>query len=144
MILGETLLPGRVAHGEAFAYDLFWAETEIRRPDGRLLVADVLRIHPAAGDNPRSIGLLGPHDVVASLFVVTSRIDPATAVGLLRTALEGCPDVRAGVSELPNCCGAAVRLLGPTSGAVHTAVRTAWSAARVALLGAPAPDLRKG
>lgn len=144
VILGETLLPGRVAHGEAFAYDLFWAETEIRRPDGRLLVADVLRIHPAAGDNPRSIGLLGPHDVVASLFVVTSRIDPATAVGLLRTALEGCPDVRAGVSELPNCCGAAVRLLGPTSGAVHTAVRTAWSAARVALLGAPAPDLRKG
>ena len=144
VILGETLLPGRVAHGEAFAYDLFWAETEVRRPDGTLLVADVLRLSPAAGDDPRSIGLLGPHDVVATLFVVTGRIDPATTVGLLRSALAGCPAVAAGVSELRNGCGAVVRLLGPTSATVQAALRTAWSAARVALLGAPAPDLRKG
>jgi urease accessory protein len=144
VILGEMLLPGRVAHGEVFAYDLFWAETEVRRPDGALLFADVLRLNLAAGDDPRSIGLLGPHDVVATLFVVTQRIGPATAVALLRSALAGCPEVAAGVSELPSGCGAAVRLLGPTSAAVQVAVRTAWSAMRLQLLGAPAPDLRKG
>ena len=47
VILGETLLPGRVAHREAHAYDLYWSEIEVRRPEGRLLLADVLRLNPA-------------------------------------------------------------------------------------------------
>ncbi|HKC29266.1 MAG TPA: urease accessory protein UreD, partial [Jatrophihabitans sp.] len=28
VIVGEVLAPGRVAHGEAHAYDIYWAETE--------------------------------------------------------------------------------------------------------------------
>ena len=59
VILGETLLPGRVAHGEANVYDLYWSETEIRRPDGRLLFADVLRLNPTGGAPATSIGLCG-------------------------------------------------------------------------------------
>jgi urease accessory protein len=144
VILGETLLPGRVAHDEAYVYDLFWAETEVRSPDGRLLFADALRFHPADGENPKSIGLLGTHDVIATLYVVTWQANPATLVALLRSALAACDDVLAGVSELPNGCGAVVRLLGPASKTVKAALRTAWNAARVALLGTPAPNLRKG
>ena len=144
VILGETLLPGRVAHDEAHVYDLYWAETEVRRPDGTLLFADVLRINPADGEHPKSIGLLGAHDVVATLYVISGRIDPTTIVTELRAALDSCPDVLVGVSELPNGCGAAVRLLGPTSKAVQAARATAWNTARLALLGVPAPDLRKG
>ena len=41
-------------------------------------------------------------------------------------------------------CGAAARLLGPTSKTVQTALTAAWNAARLALLGLPAPNLRKG
>jgi urease accessory protein len=144
VILGETLLPGRVARGEAHAYDLYWAETEVCRPDGMLLFADTLRLNPARGDNPTSIGLLGRHDVLATLFVVTGALAPAALVALLRAALAGCPDVLAGVSELPNDCGATVRLLGPSSKTVKLALTTAWNASRLALLGAPAPNLRKG
>jgi len=144
VILGETLLPGRVAHGEAHAYELYWSETEVRSADGRLLFADVLRLRPGGGDDPRSIGLLGPHDVVASLYVVSAWTNPATLVASLRLALAACPDVLAGVSELPNGCGVAVRLLGPNSKAVKAAQRMAWSSARLVLLGAVAPNLRKG
>jgi urease accessory protein len=144
VILGETLLPGRVAHDEAHVYDLFWAETEVRRPDGSLLFADVLRLNPSAGERPRSSGLLGAHDVIAALYLVSRRADPADIVALLRTELAACDDVLAGVSELPNDCGAAVKLLGQSSRAVQLALKTAWNAARVELLGTPAPDLRKG
>lgn len=142
VILGETLLPGRVAHDEAHAYDLYWAEIEARRPDRTLLFADVLRLNPAAGDDPRSLGLFGTHDVIASLYVVTDRLPPAALVERLRSATT--PGVLAGVSELPNGCGAAVRLLGPTSKSVHAALRRVWNSARIALLGIPAPNLRKG
>jgi urease accessory protein len=143
VILGETLSPGRVAHGEAHVYDLYWAETEVRRPDGSLLFAETLRLACADGD-PQSAGLLGRYDVIATLYIVTDRIDAPTTVDLLRSALVACPDVLAGVSELPNSCGAVVKLLGPTSTSVQVALRTAWNAARLALLDTPAPNLRKG
>jgi urease accessory protein len=144
VILGETLLPGRVAHDEAHIYDVFWAETEVRSPDGTLLFADVLRFNPAGGENPKSMGLLGTHDVIATLYIVTWQTDATTMVGQLRSALATCHDVLAGVSELPNGSGVVVRLLGSTSKTVKAALRTAWSAARIALLGTPAPNLRKG
>jgi urease accessory protein len=144
VILGETLLPGRVAHGEAHAYDLYWTETQVRRPDETLVFADVLRLSPGTGESPRSAGVLGPFDVIATLYVISNQCEPAELVGLLRESLIGCPEVLVGVSELPNGCGAAVKLLGPTSKAVQATLRTAWNAARVELLGLPAPNLRKG
>jgi urease accessory protein len=143
VILADTLLPGRVARGEAHVYDLYWSETEVRRPDGTLLFVDTLRLNPTRGDDPRAIGLLGT-EVVATLHVVTGRSDPETLVRRLRAAVGTSSDVLAGVSELPNGCGASVRLLGATSKVVGAALRTAWNAARLALLGTPAPELRKG
>jgi len=143
VILAELLLPGRVARGEIHAYDLYWAETEARRPDGTLLFADVLRFRPTEAEEPQSLGLLGGRDVVATLYVVTHRVPAAELVELLRQAMTDC-GVLAGVSELPNGCGVSARLLGPTSKAVRAALANAWNAARLALLGVPAPDLRKG
>lgn len=144
VILGETLLPGRVAHDESHVYDLYWSETEVRSPDDTPLVADVLRLSPGAGEGPTSLGLLGPFDVIAALYVVSGQADPADMVALLRRALIGCPEVLGGVSELPNGCGVAVKVLGSTSKAVQAALKTAWNAARLELLGTPAPNLRKG
>ena len=80
-----------------------------------MLFADVLRLNPVQGDGPRSIGLLGSHDVIAALYVVAGWADASKVVGLLRAALAGRSDMLVGVSELPNRCGAGVRLLGPTS-----------------------------
>jgi urease accessory protein len=144
VILGDTLLPGRVAHGEAHQYDIYWSETEVRRPDDTLLLADVLRMNPRAGENPRSNVLLGPNDVIAALYVVSGQSGPATIARSLRDALAASSDLLAGVSELPNGAGAVVKLLGPNSKSVRTALRIAWNAARLELLGTPAPDLRKG
>jgi urease accessory protein len=144
VIFGELLLPGRVARGERHAYELFWAETEACDAGGNLLFADVLRIAPREANGPSSIGILGGHDVVATLYVVTQLQPASSLVDQLRRELDRETDVLAGVSELPHGCGAVVRLLGPTSKLVAAALRNAWSAVRVPLIGAPAPELRKG
>ncbi|MFE2642727.1 urease accessory protein UreD [Streptomyces nigra] len=144
VILGEILLPGRVAHDEAHAYDLCWMDTEVRAPDGTLLFIDTVRLRPGGPDDPRSPGLLGEFDVVATLYVLCSRMPLRDLVALLRQALAEVPDVLAGVTELPAGCGAAVRVLGHTSKAVQAAMHTAWNQARTSLLSASAPDLRKG
>jgi urease accessory protein len=143
-ILGETLLPGRVARGEIHAYDLFCSETDVRSADGTLPFADVLRLSAGRGKSPRTIGVLWDHDVIAAMYVISGQTEPADLVAVLRTALAAHPEVLAGATELPNRCGAAVKILGPTSKAVRAALRSAWSASRLELLGIPAPNLRKG
>src|SRR5262249_15948477 len=112
-------------------------------PDGTLLFVDVLRLRPTDGEGPRSLGLLGGKDVLATLHILTQHAPAPELVEILRCALAD-GDVLAGVSELPNACGATVRLLGQTSKAVRAGLADAWNAARLALLGAPAPDLPKG
>lgn len=142
-IIGEVLLPGRVARGELHAYDLYWAETEAYTSDQELLFADVLRLRPTEGEGLQSLGLLGGSDVVANLYVVTQQAPAEELVELLRQAFDDS-EVLAGVSELPNYSGVSARILGPTSKTVRAALRDGWSAVRSRLLGAPAPDLRKG
>ena len=142
-ILGEILLPGRVARGEAHAYTLYYTDLEAAAPDGTLLFADRIVLAPGAAP-PRSPGRLGSHDVLATLYVATRQVPPSDLVGALRAALAAEDAVLAGVSELPNGSGAVARLLGPSSLPVKRAVRLAWDAARLLLIGVPAPDLRKG
>jgi hypothetical protein len=78
--------------------------------------------------------MLGRHDVIAILYLVTVQIDAPTTVALLASARLACPDVLVGVTELRNGCGAAVKLLEPSSASVQAALRTAWNAVRLALL----------
>lgn len=142
-IVGEILLPGRVARGEIHAYALYYTDIEVRTPDGTLLFADRLKLdaHSACAGSP---GLLGPYTVLATFYVITRKLAAGALVDRLRQCLATQPDVLAGVSELPNGCGASVRALGHTSATVGAAMRVAWNEARLALIDLPAPDLRKG
>ncbi|HEY7030250.1 MAG TPA: urease accessory protein UreD [Thermomicrobiales bacterium] len=141
-ILGETLLPGRVAHGERHAYTHFVGQTETRTPDGRLLFADTINLAPSSS-KLQSPGRLGDHDVLASLFVVSQVLRPRDLNARLRAALDHHPAIAAGASELPNGAGVSVRILGPTSTAVRAALHATWNEARLAAIGVPAPNLRK-
>ena len=142
-IIGEVLLPGRAARGELHAYDLYWAETEARRADGSLLFADLTLLRPTEDAGCGSLALLADFDVLATLHVVTQLLPAADLVELIRYSAAS-NDVLAGVSELPAGSGASVRVLGPTSRVVRAALLDTWNAVRLELLGAPAPDLRKG
>ncbi|MDF1603221.1 urease accessory protein UreD [Nocardioides sp. YIM 152315] len=140
IIFGETLMPGRVAHGESHVYDTYWAETAVLRPDETLLFTDRLRLRPLL----EGVGSLGGYDVIASLYLVTAVVDPAALVSELRARDVERPDVMVGFTELPNGCGVAVRVLARTSATARHAMRELWNAARLTLMGLPAPDLRKG
>lgn len=143
IVLGEILFPGRVAHGEAHAYTLYYADTEVSASDGALLFTDRIAFAPAVA-SPQSPGRLGPYDVLATLYIVTRQLPARELADCLRRSLATQTSVLAGVSELPNVCGVAVRMLGSSSSEVRAAFHLAWNEARLLLIGAPAPDLRKG
>ncbi len=142
LILGEILLPGRVAHGERHVYTLYHSDMEATRPDGTLLFADRTHFTPLQAPL-QSPGRLGSYEVLGSLYIITQRIAARDLVERLRYSLASQTEVLAGASELPNACGVCVRMLGLTSLLVKEAFHLAWNEARMTLLGVPAPDLRK-
>ncbi|WP_327065576.1 urease accessory protein UreD [Kitasatospora sp. NBC_01250] len=139
----ETVLAGRLAHGERNAYRVFAADLEWRRPDGRLLALDTVRLTPAAGpDGVEGPAVLGGHDLVATLYAVTPLAPAAEVAEVLHRALAGS-GLLYGVSVLPEEAGAWVRLLGGDSPTVGAALHHAWDAVRRLLIGVPAPAVRK-
>lgn len=142
VILGEVILPGRVARGERHAYDLLHLDTHVARPDGRLLFADRTRLQPSRRP-PTSAGLLGTGGVLGTLYIVTTHLGPGDLSDLLWPDLDADAQVVAGVSQLPNNTGVAVRLLGHNSIDVRAAFHRTWDQARRAVLGVRSPSLRK-
>jgi urease accessory protein len=141
-ILGEIVLPGRVAHGEAHDYTLFASRVMARPPEGRLYFTDTLELAPRSRPL-HSPARFGPHAVLATLYAVSRQVSARALADRLHAHVAAQPDVVGGASELPNGCGAWVRVLGPSSSSVVAALHAAWDEARLALLGAPAPNRRK-
>jgi urease accessory protein len=142
VILGEVLLPGRVAHGESHDYTLYASHLEARSSEGALCFTDALKFAPR-GMRLHSPGRLGPHAALATLYVVTRGVSARSLSARLHARLTALPVVMGGASELPNGSGAWVRVLGPSSLDVSAALHAAWDEARLALIGAPAPSRRK-
>jgi urease accessory protein len=142
VIIGDTLLPGRVAYGEHHDYTVYVSHLEARATDGRLCFADTLAFSSGRG-SPHSPGRLGSHGVLATLYVATRRIASRALADRLHGRVAACTGVIGGASELPNDCGAWVRVLGTTSAEVGAALHAAWDEARLAVIGVPAPNRRK-
>lgn len=146
VMMGEILTPGRTAYGEHHDYEIYLAQMEAYDLDGHLLVADTVKLEPKSS-TPNGLALLGAYDAFGVLYCFSRRLPPADLATVLRQALADDPRSAgrtiSGVSELPNGCGVSVRILGSTGAAVERARTIAWNAARLAVLGVPAPDLRK-
>ena len=141
MLACETLYAGRLARGERHAYDVLATDFEVRRPGGRLIALDTVRLVPGAA------GVTGPavlagHDIVGTFYAITPLAPAAAVADALHQALADSGTLF-GVSVLPHDCGAWVRLLSSDPRAVSAALRAAWDAVRGLLIGAPAPVLRK-
>ncbi|MFD6890229.1 urease accessory protein UreD [Streptomyces sp. NPDC059957] len=167
VLVSETVLSGRLAHGERNAYQVFASDFELRRPGGELVALDTVRLEPggAAGIGGHrvdghtvggcsvggcSVGgcsvdgpaVLAGHSVMACFFAVSPLAPARELADLMHGALadRGLPY---GVSVLPQDCGAWVRVLGEHTEAVTLALGAVWDAVRRRLIGVPAPDLRK-
>lgn len=139
LIASDCIVSGRLARGEAHAYDLVTSITRVEY-DGRPLALDRLTLEPGSGADPV---LAAGSDALGSLVAVTGDASVTREVVAAMRAVD-VPGVRIGASSLHGGLGAWARVLG--SGGVEPATRALhalWDAARRAMLGAPAFDLRK-
>nr|WP_304659850.1 urease accessory protein UreD [Arthrobacter sp. zg-Y1116] len=149
LLLGDTMYAGRLARGERHAYDVYASDLEVRRPDGRLVALDRVRLSPGAGahgavSGVSGLGVLANHDVLAMLYVFTPLVPAAQLADTLHRALaESGGDVIFGVSTLPGDAGVWMRLVGNDTVAVAAANTAAASAVHELLTGKQAPAIRK-
>jgi len=139
LLLAEVVGPGRQARGESLAYDFFHSETEVRRPDGSLLFRDTTRLYPA--DDLASLGLLGSYRAIGTLYAIAGGI----AASVFDSTIAHCEEIGllAGCSELPNGAGMWFRVMARDAPSAHDAVKAAWAAARMQVLGFVPPDSRR-
>jgi urease accessory protein len=135
-LVGEILVPGRLAREEAFEFERAYSRLRATGPDG-LLFEDAQDLHPAERD-PRRPGVLGEHEVLGTLYV----LGDASLSDRLHHRVADSDAARAGATALPNEAGVMVRALGARA-AVADAIDAAWDETRQALVGVERPARRK-
>jgi urease accessory protein len=164
-VVGEVVVPGRLARGERFDFERY-ASTLRVRSDGDLLVADATHLAPGddGGPGPTAPGVLDEFAVLGTLYVLAPDRDAAALADRVHDAVtaaggtvaddaagdvetDGAPgnstEVAAGATHLPNGAGVLVRALGHRTGSVTDRLHAAWDAARRDLLDVGAPADRR-
>jgi len=147
-VVGDVMVPGRLARGEHFDFERFVSRIDVYDGEDRLLAADATHLAPEDGD-PTAPGVLGDCAVYGTLFVLAPDESESVLADLADAIHERLadesdhPGAETGATTLPNGAGVAVRALGSESEPVTAALRDAWDEGRQTLLGVSAPEVRK-
>lgn len=140
-LIWDSLASGRMARGERWAFASLQNEIQMTTASGDRLL-ERYEVRPEHGQ----AGLVSAYDYVASLFVVSDRIDatkwPALR-GILADILDSMGDeVLGGVTE-PAVPGLAVKLVARSAQALANMQEWLWNAIRLELLDLQRPALRR-
>jgi urease accessory protein len=142
LVYSEVVVPGRVAHGESFDYDVCYLKTLARDQNDELTFVDIARLIPKAG-NLKTLGLLGDHDVFGTIYIVTNKKYLEELKRAVNVAREKFPKVSAGVTTLPRDSGILIRVLGNRADEIKSFIYEVVAIVRKLVLDAPFSGVRK-
>lgn len=143
MVYSELLVPGRVASGESFDYDICYLKTNARNQDGELRFIDIAILEPKKRILKNS-GVLENFDVVGTVYILAPANHIKELNSLINSMIESYPKVYGGATILPNSSGVMVRLLGPFASDVRDVIIEVTRITRKEILDAPFSRIRKG
>lgn len=143
MVYSELLVPGRVASGESFDYDICYLKTNARNQDGELRFIDIAILEPKKRILKNS-GVLENFDVVGTVYILAPANHIKELNSLINSMIESYPKVYGGSTILPNSSGVMVRLLGPFASDVRDVIIEVTRITRKEILDAPFSRIRKG
>jgi urease accessory protein len=143
MVYSELLVPGRVASGESFDYDICYLKTNARNQDGELRFIDIAILEPKKRILKNS-GVLENFDVVGTVYILAPANHIKELNSLINSMIESYPKVYGGATILPDSSGVMVRLLGPFASDVRDVIIEVTRITRKEILGAPFSRIRKG
>jgi urease accessory protein len=142
MVYSEMIVPGRVASGEVFEYDICYVKTVAKDNFDKLRFTDTFKLEPKKEDL-RSYGIMENLDTVSSLYILTKREYVKDIKNEINSIFKNIVIVRGGASVLPDNRGIIVRILGNTASEVRNAIFEILKITRKKILGATFSGIRK-
>jgi urease accessory protein len=143
MIYSELIVPGRVASGESFKYDICYVKTIARNQTGKLRFIDVIKLQPKI-ENLKAGSMIGPLDVLGTVYILTDTVYVHHIQAEINSIIAELQDaVSGGASILPENKGVIVRLLGKTAEELRNVIFRIVAVSRMQIIGASFTDIRK-
>ena len=143
MVYSEMVVPGRVASGESFEYDMCYLKAIGLNQVNRLRFTDIAILEPRER-NLSQLGVLSNRTVVGSVYVLCPTSTVKSIRDELNSTLSNQTDIISGASILPFDSGIIVRLLGDGASALRAAIFEVVRITRKTILNAEFSGIRKG
>jgi urease accessory protein len=142
LIYSETIVPGRMAMGEYFAYDVCYLKTIAKNESGTLKLVDTALLEPKKNQLKR-LGILEEFNMLSNIYLLI----PYKYVNILNEKISEnilkYDKVIARCSILPNDSGLVVRILGNMIDNIKEVIHYLLKICRHEILGAGFSGIRK-
>ncbi|HEY6586992.1 MAG TPA: urease accessory protein UreD [Nitrososphaeraceae archaeon] len=142
LIYSETIVPGRMAMGEYFDYDVCYLKTIAKNQSGKLKLVDTALLEPKKNQLKR-LGILEEFNMLSNMYLLI----PSKYVNILNEKIseniQKYDKVIARCSILPNDSGLVVRILGNMMDNIKEVTHTILRICRYEILGAGFSGIRK-
>ena len=142
LIYSEIIVPGRVAMGELFSYDLCYLKTIGQNTEKNIKFIDNCMLKPK-NQNMNTLGMFGNHTVLASVYILTKNENVLILNKKINSIIKNNDEVSGGSTILPNNSGLLVRLMCNSSEIIKTEIYDIVRIVRKEILDAEFTAIRK-
>ena len=114
LVYSETIVPGRVAMGELFDYDICYLRTLCYNDKNEIKFHDNSILEPK-NQTMNTLGMFGNKTVLSTMFVVTKKEHAEKLYEKINQLFKDNDEVVGGASILPNDSGLSVKILSNSS-----------------------------
>ncbi len=142
MVLGEIIVPGRMARGEFYDFEQFQSRLRMQSPDGKLLFVD--NLHILGRSNPfKCSSWLTDFPIIANFIAVVPDIELTHLARELERHAVPAATLQVCDSPLPGCNGLWIRAIATQVSALKTYQRHLLSCVRQFSGNVPLPPIPK-
>jgi urease accessory protein len=143
MMYAEMIVPGRVASGESFQYDICYMKALAKNQNNVLRLIDVAVLEPKKR-SLNILGILGSFSVVGNMYILTKAKYIAELVTDINSVLQKFSNISGGATILPRNSGVLIRILGEVAHDIRLVMYEIIRITRKIILNASFSGIRKG
>jgi urease accessory protein len=143
MLYSEIMVPGRVASGESFQYDICYMKAVGKNQNDDLRFVDVAILEPKKR-SMKYFGVMEGYETIGNMYIMTPKKYVEELNQQINEALGSFANLYAGATILPNDSGVMIRMLGDQFSTLRNAIFEVVRITRKKILNAPFSGIRKG
>jgi urease accessory protein len=143
MVYAEMIVPGRVASGESFEYDICYMKALAKNQNNMLRFIDVAVLEPKKR-SLNTLGILDNFSVIGNMYILTKTKYVTELITDINLVLQKFTNISGGATILPHDSGVIIRILGEIAHDIRIAMYEIIKIVRRVILNASFSGIRKG